>query len=97
MAEALKSRADRFQHGKDMRARTPRQVHAELRGPRNRDAVAILAQSDAERVPELLPERYKRMMANPFGFLRGAAPVMAADLAHQPFAGAPGRPAATAI
>jgi hypothetical protein len=89
MAEALKSRADRFQHGKDLRARTPRQAHAELHGPRNRDAVAILAQSDAERVPELLPERYKRMMANPFGFLRGAAPVMAADLAHQPFAGAP--------
>ena len=57
--------------------------------PENRDAVAILAESDAERVPELLPERYKRMMASPFGFLRGAAAVMAADLAHQPHGGAP--------
>ena len=39
--------------------------------------------------PELVPERYKRMMADPFGFLRGAAAVMATDLAHQPMAGAP--------
>ncbi|MGH6796774.1 MAG: DUF2252 domain-containing protein [Roseiarcus sp.] len=60
-----------------------------MHGPRDRDAVAILAQSDPERVPELLPERYRRMMANPFGFLRGAAAVMASDLAHQPVAGAP--------
>ncbi|HLX97947.1 MAG TPA: DUF2252 domain-containing protein [Roseiarcus sp.] len=89
MAAALKSRADRYQQGRKLRARAPRHAHAELHGPRNRDAVAILAESDAERVSDLLPERYKRMMANPFGFLRGAAAVMAADLAHQPFAGAP--------
>ena len=57
--------------------------------PRHRDAIAILAESDAERVPELVPERYKRMMLDPFTFLRGAAAVMASDLAHQPLAGAP--------
>ncbi len=79
----------RYQQGRDLRTRTPRQAHAELHGPRDRDAVAILAESDAERVPELLPERYKRMMASPFGFFRGAAAVMATDLAHQPLAGAP--------
>ena len=89
MAEALKSRADRYDEGRKLRARTPRRAHAELNGPRNRDAVAILAESDPERVAELLPERYRRMTASPFGFLRGAAAVMAADLAHQPFAGAP--------
>jgi Uncharacterized protein conserved in bacteria (DUF2252) len=89
MAEALKTRADRFEHGKDLRARSPREAHAELHGARKRDAVAILAESDPERVAELVPERYKRMMANPFGFLRGAAAVMAADLAHQPMAGTP--------
>ncbi|HXE26169.1 MAG TPA: DUF2252 domain-containing protein [Roseiarcus sp.] len=89
MAEALKSRADRYEQGRKLRGGTPRQAHAGLLGPRNRDAVAILAQSDPERVAELLPERYKRMTASPFGFLRGAAAVMAADLAHQPFAGAP--------
>ena len=39
--------------------------------------------------PSFVPERYKRMMADPFAFLRGAAAVMATDLAHQPLAGAP--------
>jgi hypothetical protein len=89
MAAALKSRADRYSQGRKLRTRVPREAHAELHGPRDRDAVAILAKSDAERVPELVPERYKRMMADPFAFLRGAAAVMAADLAHQPMAGAP--------
>ena len=89
MTTALKSRADRYKHGRELRLRTPREAHAELHGPRDRDAVAILAESDADRVAELLPERYKRMMVDPFGFLRGAAAVMAADLSHQPIAGAP--------
>ena len=89
MAADLKSRADRYNHGRKLRTRVPREVHAELHGPRNRDAVAILAESDAERVPELVPERYRRMMVDPFAFLRGAAAVMASDLAHQPLAGAP--------
>jgi Uncharacterized protein conserved in bacteria (DUF2252) len=84
---ALKNRTDRYEHGRELRARTPREAHAKLHGPRDRDAVAILAESDPERVAELLPERYKRMMADPFGFLRGAAAVMATDLAHQPMAG----------
>ena len=72
-----------------MRARSRREAHAELHGSRDRDPVAILAESDAERVPALLSERYKRMMADPFGLLRGAAAVMAVDLAQQPIAGAP--------
>jgi uncharacterized protein (DUF2252 family) len=89
MAAALKNRTDRYEYGRGLRARSRREAHAELRCLRNRDAVAILAESDAERVPALLPERYKRMMADPFGFLRGAAAVMAADIARQPIAGAP--------
>jgi uncharacterized protein (DUF2252 family) len=89
MTSALKNRADRYEHGRALRARTPREAHAKLHGPLDRDAVAILAESDPERVAELVPRRYKLMMADPFGFLRGAAAVMAADLAHQPLAGAP--------
>jgi len=89
MTAALKSRAERYKYGRELRARTPREAHAQLHGLRDRDPVAILAESDADRVAELLPERYKRMMADPFGFLRGAAAVMAADLAHEPTAGAP--------
>ena len=89
MAVSLKTRRDRYEQGRDLRARVPREAHAELHGPLDRDAVAILAEADAGRVPELVPERYKRMMVDPFGFLRGAAAVMATDLAHQPLAGAP--------
>ena len=97
MAADLKSRADRYNHGRKLRTRVPREVHAELHGPRNRDAVAILAESDAERVPDLVPERYRRMMVDPFAFLRGAAAVMASDLARQPLAGRRCKPAATVI
>ena len=67
-------------------ARSPNE-HAELRGPTDRDPVAILAATDRSRVPELVPVRYQRMLASPFTFLRGAAAVMAADLAHQLVAG----------
>ena len=97
MAAALKNRQQRYQLGRNLRTRTPREVHAEFHGSRDRDAVAILAESDAERVPELVPERYKRMMGDPFAFLRGAAAVMATDLAHQPLAGRRCKPAATVI
>src|ERR1700679_2124676 len=89
MAVALKRRAERYQQGRDLRTHVPREAHAKLHGPMDRDVLAILAESDAERVASLLPLRYKLMTANPFAFLRGAAAVMAADLAHQPFAGAP--------
>jgi uncharacterized protein (DUF2252 family) len=83
------SRAERFKQGKELRQNTPREVHAELKGSKTRNVVAILAESDPDRVPELVPERYARMILNPFAFLRGAAAVMAADLASQPMAGIP--------
>jgi uncharacterized protein (DUF2252 family) len=89
MAITPGSRAERLKQGKDLRRKTPREAHAELKGSMARSAVAILAESDPERVPELVPERYKRMMLNPFAFLRGAAAVMATDLAGQPIAGLP--------
>ncbi len=41
----------------------------------------------AGRIPELVPLRWKRMLASPFGFLRGAAVVMAHDLAATPVTG----------
>jgi uncharacterized protein (DUF2252 family) len=79
--------AERYARGTALRKKTPREKHAELRGPADRDPVAILAATDRTRVPELVPVRYQRMLASPFSFLRGAADVMAADLAHQPAAG----------
>jgi uncharacterized protein (DUF2252 family) len=89
MAVTSGSRTERFKQGKELRRKTPREAHADLKGSMARNAVAILAESDPERVPELVPERYKRMMVNPFAFLRGAAAVMATDLAGQPMVGLP--------
>jgi uncharacterized protein (DUF2252 family) len=79
--------AERYEHGTRLRKKVPREGHADLHGPADRDAVAILAATDRTRVPELLPVRYARMLASPFAFLRGAAAVMAEDLSHQPVAG----------
>jgi uncharacterized protein (DUF2252 family) len=89
MAPATLSRNERFKQGKALRRQTPREAHAELKGTLTRSSVAILAESDRDRVPELVPERYARMSLNPFAFLRGAAAVMATDLAAQPMAGIP--------
>jgi uncharacterized protein (DUF2252 family) len=49
--------------------------------------VALLEEQGAERVPDLVPIRYGRMLASPFAFLRGSALVMAADLARSPSSG----------
>src|SRR5258707_14035573 len=79
--------AERYEHGKRLRKKVPRERHAELLGSAARDPVAILAAGDRSRVPELIPVRYERMVISPFAFLRGAAAVMAEDLKHQPIAG----------
>jgi uncharacterized protein (DUF2252 family) len=55
--------------------------------PHRTDPVAILAAQGKSRIQELLPERYRRMRASPFTFLRGAAAIMAADLGSQPHSG----------
>jgi uncharacterized protein (DUF2252 family) len=85
----LDSRSERFKQGKALRRKTPREAHADLKGSMARNAVAILAESDPARLQSLIPERYARMMLNPFAFLRGAAAVMATDLAGQPMVGLP--------
>ena len=79
--------AERYEHGSRLRKQVSREQHADLRGPTDRDAAAILAATDRTRVPKLVPIRYERMLASPFTFLRGAAAVMAEDLQHQPSAG----------
>jgi uncharacterized protein (DUF2252 family) len=75
--------AERYDHGVRLRRKTPRERHADLLGPTDRDPVAILAAGDRTRVPALIPVRYERMLASPFTFLRGAAAVMGEDLKHQ--------------
>lgn len=53
-----------------------------------RDPVEILIEQGESRLPDLLPLRYARMKASPFAFLRGAAAIMATDLAATPATGA---------
>ena len=89
--------SERYDRGLRLRKKTPREQQADLRGPKDRDAVAILAATDRTRVPELVPVRYERMLVSPFTFLRGAAAVMAEDLRHQPTVGIPVQASATAI
>ena len=81
--------AARYEQGIVLRRKTPREAQAELNDYPGRNPVALLAEGDRSRVPELVPERYKRMLVSPFTFLRGAATVMAQDLAHAPRAGIP--------
>src|SRR6201994_4778375 len=79
--------AARYEQGIVLRRKTPREKQAELKDYAGRNPVALLAEGDRSRVQELVPERYKRMLVSPFTFLRGAATVMAQDLAHAPRAG----------
>jgi uncharacterized protein (DUF2252 family) len=74
--------------GAALRHVLPRSQQAEWTAPPGRgDPVAILQAQGARRIPHLLPVRYQRMRPSPFTFLRGAAAVMAADLATLPTTG----------
>jgi uncharacterized protein (DUF2252 family) len=74
--------------GVEWRQKVPLGAQAEWAPPANRtDPLEILMAQGRERVPELLPVRYARMKADPFAFLRGAAAIMAADLAGNPTTG----------
>ncbi len=80
--------SERKAAGKALREKLPRERHAEFTpGRRRPDPVAILEKQAESRVPSLVPLRYARMLASPFSFLRGAAAVMAADLARTPVTG----------
>jgi len=80
--------ADRKAKGADARAATPPSLHAGWTPAADRfDPVELLCEQDAAREPDLVPVRHGRMMLSPFTFYRGAARIMAADLADTPTAG----------
>jgi uncharacterized protein (DUF2252 family) len=71
--------------GKALRESVPRNSHGKWKRDREKvDVLAILRASDKGRMKQLLPIRYGRMLQSPFTFYRGAAAVMAADLANTP-------------
>jgi len=74
--------------GKAARAKVPRSSHAAWNpAARRRDPVKVLEDQAKSRVKELVPIRYGRMLASPFTFFRGAAAIMAMDLAKTPQSG----------
>jgi uncharacterized protein (DUF2252 family) len=74
--------------GRRLRRQIPLETLAECPAPStDRDALRLLREQDATRLAELVPIRYGRMASSPFSYFRGAARVMAADLAGTPRSG----------
>jgi len=79
---------ERRDHGRRLRKTCSRVEQAHWKPPADRqDPVALIVMANRGRLLQLLPLKYQRMGASAFGFFRGAAPVMAADLASQPRCG----------
>ncbi len=79
---------ERVARGKAARAEVPRSSHGAFEPPpRRTDPVKLLQRQAETRVPELVPIRYGRMLVSPFTFYRGAALIMASDLAATPRSG----------
>ena len=73
-----RSREQQYAEGKAIRDTCPRESHADWKPPADRsDPIVILETSDKERLPELIPVRYGRMIPSPFVFFCGAAAIMA--------------------
>ncbi|MFI1583273.1 DUF2252 domain-containing protein [Embleya sp. NPDC020630] len=78
---------ERAERGRAARANAPRSSHAEFAPTRRPDPIDLIERQSASRVPELVPIRYGRMAESPFRFYRGAAAIMASDLADTPSSG----------
>jgi uncharacterized protein (DUF2252 family) len=86
--DSISSPSERAARGKALRKQAPRSAHATWEpGAKREDPVEVLASQDQTRVPELIPVRYGRMLTSQFSFYRGAAAIMAADLAMSPTSG----------
>jgi uncharacterized protein (DUF2252 family) len=86
--EGVATPAERLAAGRAARARAALDSHVSVPADGDRsDPVEVLAAQSATRLPELVPIRYGRMLVSPFTYFRGAAAVMAADLARTPDSG----------
>src|ERR671920_2657884 len=87
-AAASSSHGQGNERGRAARRAVPRGSHAEWApAPDRPDPVDLLEAQTKDRLPDLVPIRYARMMASPFAFMRGSAIVMANDLASTPHVG----------
>ena len=82
------SKIEKRKQGKALRDKCPRTAQAEWK-PRSKseDIIKLLEESDADRIPGLIPVKYQRMSVSPFTFYRGAAIIQARDLASAPVSG----------
>jgi uncharacterized protein (DUF2252 family) len=79
------SAAERREIGRQARVVAPRDALGEWdEYNRGHDPVERIEAQNAIRLPELVPLRHQRMALSPWNFYRGAAAVMAADLASRP-------------
>jgi uncharacterized protein (DUF2252 family) len=73
---------ERSAKGNSARDEVPLGSHGDWKPASNRrDPIELLEEQARTRIPELVPIRYGRMLVSPFAFYRGAAAIMAADLA----------------
>jgi uncharacterized protein (DUF2252 family) len=80
--------AARTECGRAARSAVPRSSHGPYEpAPGRPDPIGVLEAQATTRVPELVPIRYGRMLSSPFAFYRGAAAIMASDLAATPRSG----------
>src|SRR5215213_1604289 len=87
-AQEAASYQRRHERGRAARQVVPRGSHAEWEpAPDRPDPIDLLEAQARDRIPDLIPIRYSRMMASPFAFMRGSAIVMAHDLASTPKTG----------
>jgi uncharacterized protein (DUF2252 family) len=87
-SNAITSRAERRSQGKALREKCPRASQGEWK-PRSKsqDIIRLLEESDADRIPGLIPLKYQRMSVSPFTFFRGSAIIQARDLANASVSG----------
>ena len=82
------TRAERYALGKSLRQKVPRQSLADWTPPADRpDPIGLIEENHEGRLDRLIPIRVGRMVASPYGFLRGTAVVMAEDVARLPSTG----------
>ncbi|HQR84923.1 MAG: hypothetical protein B7Y05_07020 [Polynucleobacter sp. 24-46-87] len=85
---ALLTRASSMEIGKGLRKLHPLEDHAHIKPrPKGFSSNAILERSNEDRLAELIPIRYGRMLVSPFTYLRGSAALMADDLSRTPSSG----------
>ena len=89
-AVPLDGHAKALEEGRSLRQSVSRRSLAGWEVPSRRvDPVEVLVATGRNRLQDLLPLRYGRMSQSPFAYMRGAAAMMAADVASTPLTGIP--------